>query len=178
MSYKGAPLMSKCQKWGTPPAFIEWLETNLMTQPLDLDVCANEHNYKVRRYFTEKDNSLKQDWDSYNAFMNPPFGHGGKLQREFFEHAVHEVHVMNNCINLWALVPARTDTKLFHEIILPNAETIYLIKGRFNFKSANNIKGANAPFPSMLVHFTCLEEDKPRHQKIQSLKLDKEIRGF
>ena len=26
MTYKGAPLMSKCQKWTTPLSFIKWLE--------------------------------------------------------------------------------------------------------------------------------------------------------
>ena len=171
--------MSKCQKWGTPISFIEYLEKVMIGSELDLDVCANSHNHKAVKYFTEEDNALTQDWVAENAFMNPPFGHGGKLQKQFFEHAVDEVHVMNNCHNLWALVPARTDTKLFHDIIVPNAETIYLIKGRFNFKSANNIKGANAPFPSMLVHFTCVEEEQYNAiPKIQTLELDKEIRGF
>jgi len=45
------------------------------------------------------------------------------------------------------LVPARTDTKWFHELVLPHASEIRFIKGRLKFGDAVN----SAPFPSMLV---------------------------
>ena len=185
MSYKGAPLMSKSQKWTTPLSFIKWLENKLYSS-IELDVCADENNHKAPRYFTEEDNALKQNWIAEHAFMNPPF----ELQLQFFEHAIDQVMVENTCHNLWALVPARTDTKLFHDLIIPNAHAIYFIKGRFKFGGHNNVKGSNAPFPSMLVHFTCYEDDedagdwilnKPLHSNRASmyvLDLDKKIRGF
>jgi len=47
------------------------------------------------------------------------------------------------------LLPARTDTKLFHEIILPLAKEIRFIKGRLQFQQYTN----SAPFPSMIVIF-------------------------
>ena len=47
------------------------------------------------------------------------------------------------------LIPARTDTRWFHDIILPNAEEIRFIKGRPRFGNATNC----APFPSMIVVF-------------------------
>ena len=179
MTYIGAPTMSKCQKWTTPPSLIVWLEDRFNME-LELDVCADLNNTKAPRFFTEEDNALEQNWFARHAFMNPPFGHGGKMQKTFFEHAVNEVHVMNNCLNLWALVPARTDTKLFHEIIVPHANKIYFIKGRLNFGGHNNVEGANAPFPSMLVHFTCEEEpSSSRHyQKFDTLELSPAVRGF
>lgn len=44
------------------------------------------------------------------------------------------------------LIPARTDTKAFHEFIYGKAE-IRFIRGRLHF---NGLK-VNAPFPSMIV---------------------------
>jgi site-specific DNA-methyltransferase (adenine-specific) len=45
------------------------------------------------------------------------------------------------------LIPARTDTRWFHELVLPFASEIRFIKGRLKFGDAKN----SAPFPSMLV---------------------------
>ena len=46
------------------------------------------------------------------------------------------------------LIPARTDTKAFHEYIYGKAE-IRFIKGRLRFGGSKN----SAPFPSMIVVF-------------------------
>lgn len=46
------------------------------------------------------------------------------------------------------LIPARTDTRYFHDYILHRSE-IRFIKGRLKFGS----KKYNAPFPSMIVVF-------------------------
>ena len=46
------------------------------------------------------------------------------------------------------LIPARTDTKAFHEYIYGKAE-IRFIKGRLKFGGSKN----SAPFPSMVVIF-------------------------
>ena len=46
------------------------------------------------------------------------------------------------------LLPARTDTKWFHEYIYNKAE-IRFIKGRLKFGNSKNV----APFPSMIVVF-------------------------
>ena len=46
------------------------------------------------------------------------------------------------------LLPARTDTRWFHDYINKKAE-IRFIKGRLKFGGSNN----NAPFPSMVVIF-------------------------
>jgi site-specific DNA-methyltransferase (adenine-specific) len=47
------------------------------------------------------------------------------------------------------LIPARTDTRWFHEIVMPYAKEIRFIKGRLKFGGAKN----SAPFPSMIVVF-------------------------
>jgi hypothetical protein len=48
-----------------------------------------------------------------------------------------------------SLLPARTDTRWFHEIVLPQAKEIRFVKGRLKFGGATN----SAPFPSMIVVF-------------------------
>jgi len=75
------------------------------------------------------------------------------------------------------LIPARTDTKWFHEIVCKGATRIYLIKGRFNFESPYAKEGANAPFPSMLVEYTKMARyhDMP---EILTLDIDKKYRGW
>ena len=47
------------------------------------------------------------------------------------------------------LLPVRTDTKIFHDVILPYADQIRFIKGRLKFEQYKN----SAPFPSMIVIF-------------------------
>jgi site-specific DNA-methyltransferase (adenine-specific) len=47
------------------------------------------------------------------------------------------------------LIPARTDTRWFHQIVLPHAKEIRFIRGRLKFGGATN----GAPFPSMVVIF-------------------------
>ena len=46
------------------------------------------------------------------------------------------------------LIPARTDTRAFHEFILHKAE-IRFLKGRLKFSGSKQ----SAPFPSMIVIF-------------------------
>lgn len=48
------------------------------------------------------------------------------------------------------LIPARTDTIMFHDYILGKAE-IRFIKGRVNFEINGEKSKDPAPFPSMIV---------------------------
>jgi hypothetical protein len=54
---------------------------------------------------------------------------------------------------VWALVvmllPARTDTRWWHDYVIPYASEIRFIRGRLKFGGAKN----SAPFPSALVIF-------------------------
>lgn len=50
------------------------------------------------------------------------------------------------------LIPARTDTIMFHDYILGKAE-IRFIKGRVNFEVDGEKSKDPAPFPSMIVVF-------------------------
>ena len=78
-------------------------------------------------------------WRGRRVFCNPPYGPG---IRRFLERGLEaDVAVF--------LIPARTDTKWFHEIVLPHAKEIRFVRGRLKFGDAKN----SAPFPSMVVIF-------------------------
>ena len=51
-----------------------------------------------------------------------------------------------------ALIPARTDTRFFHDYIYHKAE-IRFIKGRLKFEIDRKANKEAAPFPSMIVIF-------------------------
>jgi len=157
MSYLGAPMMSNRQTWETPPELVKYIE-DLFEINFTLDACASPENTKAFSFITEEQNALEQKWFSYGGavWLNPPFGHGGKLQRQIIKKAIVEVK-SGRAKQVFALIPARTDTKLFHEDIMPNAQAIYFIKGRIGFKIGSDTSKV-APFPSMLVVF---EDIKP-----------------
>ena len=78
-------------------------------------------------------------WRDHRVFCNPPYT---RAMRSWVERA-HEADLAVY------LIPARTDTKLFHELILPKAAEIRFLRGRLKFGDAKNC----APFPSMLLVF-------------------------
>ena len=77
------------------------------------------------------------------VFCNPPYG---RNIGRWVEKAYHEGHKENTLVVL--LIPARTDTRYFHDYILHRAE-IRFVAGRLKFGAAKNA----APFPSMIVIF-------------------------
>lgn len=108
----------------------------------NLDVCASRDNHKCNLYYDKNENGLLKTWHGYSVWCNPPYSNIYKwVQKCYFE------NLMNN-VNIVLLIPARTDTKYFHEYIY-NKHEIKFIKGRLKF---NNMKTA-APFPSMIVIF-------------------------
>jgi site-specific DNA-methyltransferase (adenine-specific) len=126
---------SKTNEWATPQSFFDELNREFN---FTLDPCANESNAKCRKYFTQSDDGLSKSWNKEIVFCNPPYGREiGKWVKKASE-ARGGVVVM--------LIPARTDTKYFHEYIYNKAE-IRFIKGRLKFGGCKN----SAPFPSMVV---------------------------
>ena len=74
------------------------------------------------------------------VYLNPPYSQCAK----WIEKAYNEAHKPNTIVVV--LLPARTDTRYFHEYIQHRAE-IRFIKGRLKFGKSKN----SAPFPSMVV---------------------------
>ena len=125
---------SNTDLWATPKDFFAKLNTEFH---FELDVCATADNAKCSKFFTKEQDGLKQDWGRAMCWCNPPYGREiGKWVEKASRH---------NCV---MLLPARTDTRWFHEYIYGEAE-IRFIKGRLKFGDSKN----SAPFPSMVVIF-------------------------
>lgn len=134
---------SKTDEWATPQAFFENLDQEFH---FTLDVCANNENHKCKLYYTKADDGLKMNWGGHIIWCNPPYGREiGKWVEKCANH--DGIAVM--------LLPARTDTRWFHDYIYGKAE-IRFIKGRLKFGGATN----SAPFPSMVVVFRKEEYEK------------------
>lgn len=131
---------SKTDNWETPPEVFKDLDNEFK---FTLDPCASKENHKCAKYFTKEDNGLVQSWGGYKVFCNPPYG---RTIAAWVEKAYIESKKENTLVVM--LLPARTDTRWFHEFIYHKFE-IRFIKGRLKFGGSKN----SAPFPSMIVIF-------------------------
>lgn len=152
---KALMFSSKTDEWGTPQELFDRL--NAQYGPFDLDVCANKENAKCPAFLDKAKDGLSCKWagssviedakarDVRRVWMNPPYGrHNGGIYawvRKAYEES--RVGIVVCC-----LLPARTDTKWFHEFCLPYGR-IEFIKGRVKFGNCPD----PAPFPSMVVVF-------------------------
>ena len=127
---------SKTNEWSTPLDFFNKLDKEFN---FTLDPCATKESAKCKKYYTKEDDGLSKDWTGETVFCNPPYG------REI-KHWVKKSAEANAIVVM--LIPARTDTRYFHEYIYKHAD-IRFIKGRLKFGNSKN----SAPFPSMVVVF-------------------------
>lgn len=137
MTIHQALFSSATNEWPTPQAFFDRLNNKFN---FTLDPCATDENHKCPTYYTIKDDGLKQDWKHHAVFCNPPYGReiGDWAKKSYFASLAGATVVL--------LVPARTDTKWFHDWVYEKAE-LQFIKGRLKFGDG---KGS-APFPSLLA---------------------------
>lgn len=134
---------SKTDQWATPQDFFDRLNEEFH---FTLDPCADEFNHKCDKYYTKEQNGLTRVWNGERVFCNPPYG---REIKEWVEKSWCDVEY-NDCELVVMLIPARTDTKWFHDYIYnkKNVE-IRFLKGRLKFGDSKN----SAPFPSMVVIF-------------------------
>ena len=131
---------SKTDQWATPQDFFDNLNAEF---DFTLDVAADSTNHKCANYYSKEVDGLSQSWNvpaGGGVFCNPPYGReiGLWVKKAYEESLNGQLIVM--------LLPARTDTKWFHDYILNKAE-IRFVRGRLKFGDSNN----SAPFPSMVV---------------------------
>lgn len=130
---------SKTDQWETPQDFFNSVQVEFK---LNLDVCATNENHKLWDWFTKIDDGLSQDWKGWRCWMNPPYG------REISKWV--EKAATGGASLVVALLPARTDTRWFHDFIYQKKDVeVRFLKGRLKFGDSKN----SAPFPSMLVIF-------------------------
>lgn len=148
------PLFShKSDNWETPNELYDSL--NREFGPFVIDVAASFVNRKCSQYYDESSDALNRDW-GFRNWCNPPYS---RVQ-EFVIKALAEQKRGRKTV---MLIPARTDTKLFHDYLYnkPHIE-IRFLKGRVKFINPDGpllrgtkMNGSNnsAPFASMVVIF-------------------------
>ena len=130
---------SNSDDYGTPQKLFNELNEEFH---FDVDVCASANNAKCHRYFSIEENGLLQDWTEFKTcYMNPPYG------RKIIDWVEKAYNTSINGTTVVCLLPARTDTKWFHDYCLKGE--IRFLRGRLKFNDGKN----PAPFPSMIVIF-------------------------
>lgn len=132
---------SATDMWATPQSFFDELNNEFH---FTLDPCATKANAKCNKFYTIDEDGLQQDWGGEILFCNPPYG---KAIANWVRKCSQESKKPNTTVV--ALLPARTDTRYFHDYIYGKAKEIRFIKGRLKFGGSKN----SAPFPSMVVVF-------------------------
>jgi phage N-6-adenine-methyltransferase len=126
---------SKTDLWETPQDLFDKYNR---VYHFDTDVCALESNAKCENFYTPEIDGLSQEWTGV-CWCNPPYG---RTLKKWVKKACE------SSATVVMLLPARTDTKWFHEYCLPYGK-IEFLKGRVKFGDAKT----GAPFPSMVVVF-------------------------
>lgn len=107
--------------WGTPNKFYDELKKEFN---FDFDPCPLQHNLALW-------DGLEIEWTERN-FINPPYSR--ILKEKFINKAVEESKKGKLCV---MLLPVSNSTKIFHEVIMPNANEIRFVRGRLKFKGFN-----------------------------------------
>ena len=140
---QGIMFSSKSNDWATPQDFYNQLDAEF---EFTLDPCASQSSAKCASFYTADDDGLSKDWEGHTVFMNPPYGRkiGNWIQKAYEEGEKSNTRVV-------ALIPARTDTKYWHNYCMKATE-IRFVKGRLKFGQGNTKN--SAPFPSAVVVFS------------------------
>ena len=132
---------SASHDWETPLDFFKALDNEFH---FTLDPCCLPATAKCRKFYTPAEDGLSKDWQGETVFCNPPYG---RVIYHWVKKCYLEGKKDNTTVVL--LIPARTDTRYFHEFIYKKAKEIRFIRGRLRFGRAR----CGAPFPSMVVVF-------------------------
>ena len=140
---QGIMFSSKSNDWATPQDFYNQLDAEF---GFTLDPCASQSSAKCSSFYTADDDGLSKNWEGQTVFMNPPYGRkiGNWIQKAYEEGEKGNTRVV-------ALIPARTDTKYWHNYCMKATE-IRFVKGRLKFGHGNAKN--SAPFPSAVVVFS------------------------
>lgn len=133
---------SKSDQWATPQDLYNKLDKEFH---FTLDPRADNYNHKCDKWFTVAQDGLAQSWAGETVFCNPPYGRDivKWVKKASEENKLHGITVV-------MLLPARTDTRYFHEYIYKKSNVeIRFLKGGLKFGDAKNA----APFPSMICVF-------------------------
>lgn len=144
--------------WATPPEVVAMAAQIIGRESFDLDVAAREDNKKAPHYFgpgSLVEDALFAEWGHITGriavWCNPPYG---RELSKWVKKAATEAREGRAVVAM--LIPARTDTRYFHDHIWDADKgeprygvEVHFLKGRIKFEGAKSC----APFPSMIVIF-------------------------
>jgi len=116
--------------YATPIAFYQKLNEEFN---FDFDPCP----------LRATEDGLLKEWEGV-IYINPPYSN----IEPFITKGIEEVR-KRNATKLVYLIPIRSDTKYWHNLIMTYATEIRFVKGRLNF----NENKSPAPFPCVLIIF-------------------------
>ena len=130
---------SASSEWETPQDFFDAYNSRYH---FTLDAASTDQNAKCKNHYTVIEDGLSKDWGGQTVWLNPPYGRevGKWVQKAYEESRKPKTTVV-------CLLPARTDTRWFHEYC--TFGEVEFIRGRLKFGGSKN----SAPFPSMIVIF-------------------------
>jgi len=128
---------SNSNEWTTPRDLFDELDAEFR---FDLDAASTDDNALCERHYTAESDGLAQPWEDFHVWCNPPYGREiGDWVRKAAETGGGGLVV--------CLVPARTDTRWWHDWIVSHATEVRFIRGRLKFGDS----GSSAPFPSAII---------------------------
>lgn len=119
---------------------------------LNLNRFCLQHVVTPKKSFTENiyaiitlsEDGLKTEWGGVRVWLNPPYS------RPLIERFVEKMVRNNNGI---ALLFNRCDSKMFQDLIFPNASAIMFVKGRIKFYRPDGTQGDSPGCGSVLIAF-------------------------
>ena len=145
-----AMFSSASDDWPTPKDFYDQLDAEF---GFVLDACASTTNHKAPHYYaldhadpTRRD-GLAGDWAADarvhggSAFCNPPYG------AQIGAWMARAAQTARDGATVVCLVPARTDTRWFHDHVLAEGAEVRFVRGRLKFGNAKT----GAPFASLVI---------------------------
>ena len=130
---------SYSDEWYTPKFIIDSLGK------FDLDPCApiNPLWQTAKIMYNKSDDGLTKEWAG-RVWLNPPYSRPliGQFVRKLAEHG-----------NGIALLFNRCDSKMFQDLIFPNASAIMFVKGRIKFYRPDGTQGDSPGCGSVLIAF-------------------------
>lgn len=157
-----SPNYSDKNEYETPQALFNDLNSKYK---YTLDIAASKKNTKCKKFYTKKDNAFALPWTG-RCWCNPPYANW----QEWIRYSVKQVNHNPKCELVTLLIPARTGTKAFQEIIWnfylhqPKRCDFNFLPGRLTFerngkpvktwsKKEKQYKITPAPFDCMVVTF-------------------------
>lgn len=132
----------------------QWLYNELNEQyHFKLDPATSTDNpLNAEHYYTRSNDGLLHLWPNINTFINPPYSNAAAWVKK--AHAQFLINVESNPeLVIVMLVASRTDSKWFHDIVIPAVDAKYcrirFLKGRLKFRNTPY----SSPFPSMILTF-------------------------